>query len=380
MSKVNWKIGGLSLFMLVMAILVIFLGRVATEQQKYTLYDPNSYDPNGFKALHLLLTKYKYHPVKLDTFRNHSAPALVVYTAARIPAAQKKSIVNWVRSGGILIELAQSSPNFSTDSRFFPATANQKITARDPRFSGLTYTIKNQQVYGINPPVKGFFRLGKTGIIARQPLKKGILLSWTDPRGLTNRSLKAAPDNGVIFILWLKTAYPSGNIDFLDLRYSKSRATDPGELFEELFSRYGVVLFLLLIGIGLALWKAAARFGRPRPLTVIRGRSYDEFVIFLARLFQRANAKSFVLENLWRALIYEIADLTGFPPTTPVTLLLDRLQTVTRRDYPQLLEINRLLQQPSLHLSTAKFLSVAAAIDTCRKELLKWKKSTNSLI
>jgi hypothetical protein len=380
MSKVTWNRGALILIILIITGLVVFLSRVASEQHKYTLYDPNSYGPDGFKALNLLLASNQYRPVSLDSFGKRSAPALVLYTAGRIPDLEKKSIVNWVKSGGILVELAQSQPCFTSKNRLFSGMAEHKISASDARFSGLTYTVQNGQLYGIAPPAEGFFRLRRTGIITRQPLGKGFLLTWTDPRGLSNRSLKATPDNGVIFILWLKTAYPSGTLNFLDLRYTKSPLSGPKELSGELFSRYGYTVLLLLAGAGLTLWKIAARFGRPRPLRIIRGHSYDEFVTFLARLFQRADAQNFAVERLWNALITVIANLTGLPPDTPVPSLLERLRNVTRRDYPRLREIDRLLRQPSLRLSKRKFLAVALILDTCRKELLEWKKSTNDSI
>jgi hypothetical protein len=379
MSKVTWNRGALILVILIIG-LVVFLSRVASEQQKYTLYDPNSYGPDGFKALNLLLASNEYRPVSLEAFGKRPAPALVVYTAGRIPDLEKQSIVNWVKSGGILVELAQSKPCFTSKNRLFSGMAEHKISASDARFSGLTYTVQNGQLYGIAPPAEGFFRLRRNGIITRQPLGKGFLLTWTDPRGLSNRSLKAAPDNGVIFILWLKTAYPSGTLNFLDLRYTKSPLSGPKELSGDLFSRYGYTVLLLLAGAGLTLWKIAARFGRPRPLRIIRGRSYDEFVTFLARLFQRADAQNFAVERLWNALITVIANLTGLPPDTPVPSLLERLRNVTRRDYPRLREIDRLLRQPSLRLSKRKFLAVALILDTCRKELLEWKKSTNDSI
>jgi hypothetical protein len=379
MSKVTWNRGALILVILIIG-LVVFLSRVASKQQKYTLYDPNSYGPDGFKALNLLLASNEYRPVSLEAFGKRPAPALVVYTAGRIPDLEKQSIVNWVKSGGILVELAQSKPCFTSKNRLFSGMAEHKISASDARFSGLTYTVQNGQLYGIAPPAEGFFRLRRNGIITRQPLGKGFLLTWTDPRGLSNRSLKAAPDNGVIFILWLKTAYPSGTLNFLDLRYTKSPLSGPKELSGDLFSRYGYTVLLLLAGAGLTLWKIAARFGRPRPLRIIRGRSYDEFVTFLARLFQRADAQNFAVERLWNALITVIANLTGLPPDTPVPSLLERLRNVTRRDYPRLREIDRLLRQPSLRLSKRKFLAVALILDTCRKELLEWKKSTNDSI
>jgi hypothetical protein len=381
MSKISEKKGVLILGMLIIAGLALFLSRVATEQQKYTLYNPDSYGPDGFKAIYLLLAKNQYRPVPLDSFRDRLAPVLVVYTAARIPDSVKRPIVNWVKSGGILVELAQSIPRFSSDYRLFSGMAEHKIPASDPRFSGLTYTVQNGQLYGIAPPAQGLFRLRQTGIITRQLSGKGTLLSWTDPRGLSNRSLQATPDNGIIFILWLKTAYPYGILNFLDLRYVKAdRTTGSGEFPAGLFSRYGVAVLFLLIGAGLTLWKTAARFGRPRPLQIVRGRSYDEFVTFLARLFQRANAQYFAITRLGNALITVIAHLTGLPPDTPFPILLERLRAVTRRDYPRLAEIGRLLQQPSLHLTKREFLAVAISLDTCRKELLEWKKSTSDSI
>jgi hypothetical protein len=366
--------GGMAL----LALLVLFLGKIANTQQQWSLYDPDSFDPSGYQALNLLLTKNHYRLTKLPAFRDDLRQPLIIYTADLLPLKQRRRIFKWIQSGGALIELAQTRPQFTRQTlRPLTKRVASKLPAHGPLTTGLSYTVKGNVPYGVMRPTEGFVAVNGAWIASRQTLGRGTALTWCDPKGLTNRSLITAPDNGVIFGLLLNATVPAGTLYYLDWRYSPPSWGGSALSLTDIFNRHGLALLLAVTGLGLTLWKLAARFGRPRPLTLIRGRSYDEFVTGLAQLFQRAKAETFVLENLWQALIALCGEITGLPAATPLTDLQARLQTLTGQSYPELLEINRVLTGPIPRRSKKAFLATAARLDQIRKELLQWKNSTN---
>jgi hypothetical protein len=167
---------------------------------------------------------------------------------------------------------------------------------------------------------------------------------------------------------------------------------------------------------GLLIWKLAARFGRPRPLILAKGRSLDEFVYSMAGLFQQAKIYQLVLENLWGDLIKLMAELTHLPVSAAPEQLIARMGSLTGADYHYLLEIRTDLDSQNRRsannnnsgslkklnsilnailcviswnyfigrmigasiggkVSKQRFLAIALKLDACRKELREWRKS-----
>jgi hypothetical protein len=379
MPRANWKktllYGGMALT----TLLVLFLAKIAATQATWELYDPNSYRPGGYRALNLLLAANRYHLAKIPNFHANLRQPLIIFTANPLPAGVRRRIFQWVAAGGILIELAQTRPQFTAQPlRPLPKDAGQTLPVQNASLlRGLTYTVKGQPLYGLTHPAKGFLALNHGWLVSQESRGRGTILFWLDPPGLTNRSLISAPDNGVIFDLLLKSTVPAGTLRYLDWRYLPP---SPGrsDVAWKNITDYGLAFLLALSGFGLTLWKLAARFGRPRPLTNSRGRSYDEFVTSLAQLFQRARAETFVLENLWHALMTICEEITGLPVDTPFAALLARVQEVTGYRYPELPQIYRMVTGPAPRRTAKTFLTTAARLDTIRKELQQWKTSTNN--
>lgn len=140
----------------------------------------------------------------------------------------------------------------------------------------------------------------------------------------------------------------------------------------------------------LILWKLTVRFGRPRPLLLTKGRSADEFVYSMAALFQQADLKEIVLDNLYQRLWMVINKITGLPSGSNLTVLNDHLIALTGKEYAQ-----KVISAMELYLkyqdikyqdikyqdikyqgqkiSRASFLELANQLDLYRKELSEWK-------
>jgi hypothetical protein len=379
MPQPNWKKAQLYCGIALLTLLILFLVKIANIQQHWMLYDPNSVGPSGYQALNRLLTKNHYRLTKIADLRKELRQPLIIYTADPLLPKQRQRIFKWVQSGGMLIELAQARPQFTRQPlRPLTGDARQALPAQGAWLTGLSYTVQSKVLYGVVQPTEGFLALNHAWLASRQRLGKGTVLIWCDPKGLTNRSLITAPDNGVIFGLLLKTTVPAGTLHYLDWRYRSPNSNFTTTFLQNSFNHYGLSWLLALTGIGLTLWKLAARSARPRPLALSRGRSYDEFVTCLAQLFQRAKAENFVLENLWQALMALCREITGLPAATPLPDLQARLQIITGQNYPELLEINRVLTGPAQRRSKKAFLTTAARLDRIRKELQQWRNSTNN--
>lgn len=373
-GMIGWTAG-------ILLVFILFLLWLARTQQLWTHYDLESYQPNGYKAINLLLARHHYRLAGIASFDPRSQGPLVVYTPAEISFAAYKPILNWVKSGGILVELPEAGPRFGMFSGFpVKVPGARAITSGHPWFKDLPYQPASPSVYGIAHPEGGFYAIKGSAFIYQQKLGKGTVVTWCDPKGITNAKLKQTPDNGVIFGILIKHTLAAGTLSFLDLRNPTQTALNNGIDLRELLGRNSFPLLIGVVAFGLALWKLAARLGRPRPLTLIRGRSYDEFVLFLAQLFRRAKADTLVLENLWDAFKTTALSVTGLPFNAPAAVILERLQGLTGQTYQPLLEIERLLGVQPLPLSKKQFLKLAASLDAYRKELLEWKKSKHSLL
>ena len=365
-------------------ILLTFLLWVAYSEQKLTVYDLNSYKPFGYKAISLLSHQSGFRTTVIKRFDPKKDHTLILFTATKLSREQKKLILNWVSSGGIVFELAQSQLQLdqSSNSTQLPLTDITAATAVSSVawLKNFHYNIKANSITAVSNPELGIYGLGDKYFIFKQNLGQGQIITWTDPEGITNRHLKQYPGNAVIFLSIIKAFSKTTILDFYDLRYSTGKTNNFSSV-PLLINRYWAAFFLFLLGTILFVWKLAARFGRPRPLVLIQGRSSHEFILSMAGLFQLANARGIVLDNLWLSLLKEIELITGLATNSPPELLIARLSEITGKDYTEILQLGpRVPLLSSTKAARQDFLELASKLDNFRKELRQWKKSAlNSL-
>lgn len=369
----------IAIILLIGIVLGSFLIYISNQQQKISVYDPESYGPFGFKALHLLLNKYQYRITKVPEFPElPKQEILMVITSDFTIFSDKERILKWVKSGGIVVELAQAKPKIVQNKFRMIADFTQKsIHSNHPGFDHLNYQIKNSRLYGVLKPQTGFYSVNHRYFIFTQDYGQGKIVTWSDLDGLVNKSLEKSPDNAVILIMLLKLLKPSATVGLIDWRYPNIPIT--GLSFPDIFNRYALASLLLLMGIIITVWKLSARFGRPLPLTLSKGRSYDEFVISLAGLFQRAESHGIVLDNLRQELLRVITQITGLTPQATYQEHISRLAEITGKNHQDLGELFDFIDKiPKTKISKQTFFNTAVKLDTYRKELLEWKKSTYS--
>ncbi len=371
---------------------LLFLSWVALSEKKFDVYAPESYSPEGLKAIHLLLAKSGYHVSVIDKLPESRRNLLVVITTNTWrgdgPTGQWKPLLDWVRRGGTILELSAGFPsiqvtgrklsllNIQTGRIFYP---NRQSV---PLLDNLKYHPNKTQIAVMKHPEQGLYGAGDRFFIYRQSFGAGQLIFWNDVDGLTNHFLKRHPDNAVIFAAIIREFSFSGEIDFYNLAFK----VDHFKTIQRptmIFNHFWVGGLLLFLTVVIVIWKTAARFGRPRPLTLARGRSYDEFVYSLAGLFEQAGIRKFVLDNLWRDLMKTMADLTRLPVDAPPEQLIMAMNRLSGKEYGPLLKLHSsfsdLSDKPERgvgkKLSSKQFLVIASQLDEYRKEFHAWKKS-----
>lgn len=375
MSKTKFIIIGSILIIILVAS--FFFSYIAGKQEKISLFDPKSYNPSGLKALQLLMAKYHYQLIEVPGLpeKTDQTKLLLVFTSSMTDSVQVKLLRRWIRSGGIVIEFPLDKPLLSPAKKWRVINYQKDRLVDSPlaRFKNLRYRIKKDNLYTLSNPTIGYYAVSQRFFIFSQNIGQGCLITWSDPDGLVNRNLVNAPDNAVIFLMVLQELASSGKIGMLDLRYLPVISSQ--SIFSQIFNRYAVASLLIFACIIFTIWKLSTRFGRPQPLSLTRSRSYDEFVISLAGLFQQASAQTMVLENISSALKHTISDITGYSYLTPIRDQLNRLEELTGKNYQEIADLCENVSQVTSSKNKGSFLDIAIKLDNYRRELLTWKKS-----
>lgn len=361
-----------------------FLIWIASAHHQLAIYNPESADPGGYKALKLLLEQngYTLQPLSATSVSNlERSQILVMLTNGKMTLKQTTMIQTWIENGGKIVEIANAKPLFDPDkSEWVTDCKEQPSNAALSDFAELVYTIKVTSLYiGNNPSSQGY-RLNDGYVIYRKQLGRGQGLFWNDAEGLTNQNLKSSPNNAVIFTLFLKQLGTPQRIGFYNLLAQS--AVDEKTTSPELawLNHYWTAFLSGLFSLGFGLWKAATRFGRPKPLQLSDGRSSAEFIHSLAALFQQAGQRLVILENLWKALIGQVSNLTGLPVDSPASL---QCQVLARYDRDWAEKIESLAQTMTTitenKLTRKSFVQIAYQMDYYRKELQTWKISDKFL-
>jgi len=260
------------------------------------------------------------------------------------------------------------------------------------RARSLNYHPGGALIYSTTRPVQGLMAKGGKFFIYIDHYGAGRIIHWNDPDGLTNIHLRKFPDNAVLFILLMQEyAIPPRIVFCNDLLLPDNHSAYSGMHRE----KYWLGAFLLLAGAGLLLGKLTVRFGRPRPLSLAKGHSADEFVYSMAALFQQADLKEIVLDNLYQSLRQKIIKITGLTSESDWAALNDHLIALTGKEFAQKVILAMELYQKYFDIkyqdikyqdikyqdikyqrqkiSRTKFLELANQLDLYRKELSEWK-------
>jgi hypothetical protein len=371
------------LFMAVLVVVAfaVFLLWTALAQQELSAYNPRSFDAYGFKGIHSLMVQAGFQFKITRSIEDDDLPGLdellVITTKPGFPKVYRRKILNWVKDGGTVLELSNSMPvfSFASDKLDSRNVDPQRRVCYPAEKSGLNlkYHLGGDLIYTALRADQGLVLKDRRFISYVDHHGIGRIIHWNDPDGLTNMYIHKFPDNAVLFTLLMKEYVESRRIVFCYRPIFKTKADlANGNQYE----RYWLGGFLLLVGVCLLLWKLAVRFGRPRPLQLAKGRSADEFVYSMADLFQQADLKAIVLDNLYQRLLQAICRLSGLSPLADWETVNDFLALRLGKEYAQkagaAVGLYRKYQQ-NRKITKQEFIELAGLLDRYRKELTQWK-------
>lgn len=375
----------------IVLVLGLFLGLlwIYAAQQRLSVYNLQSYERSGLKAVELLLEKAGFRLNEVHAVPANPTGTIILLSAGPIPAHELKRLKVWVKSGGTIIELARNESILNQNSgetSYVHFSGSTGCLSDTTVLNDLRYFPRNESLAGRTDPTEGYYSLDhRHYFIYRVRFGQGNIVAWNDLEGLTNIHLKHHPDNAVVFVSLLKTLSGPQRLFIYNLC---DAGVTPGRVHfhwrtMDFFNRYWGAFVLFLTAVILLFWKTAARFGRPRPLQIAQGRSYHEFVMSLAHLFKMARLQGAVTDNLWNALLNTVSQVTGLPAFTELTIMNEKLSAMTGKEFnlPRLqTEAARFSRTPARPRSSPgerSFIAVAQSLDACRRELNLWKKSNN---
>jgi hypothetical protein len=361
-------------FILALLIFVLWAG---LSQQELAAYEPGNYGPYGLKAIDLLLSKAGFQTSVTGVLED-KYDQLLIYTSGLPFADQyRHQILEWVKTGGTILELArfkpQLDPNNDQEKPFILRKPNAACGFYH-RGIKLKYHPGGDLIFAGAVSDVNLISKGKRRVVYLNRYGAGRIINWNDPDGITNTHLQKYPDNAVIFTLIVNKYANSRRIVFYSPDSFKG-AQNRAKIGDDNYWYGGS---LLVIGVIMLLWKLSARFGRPRPLILAKGRSADEFIYSMAALFQQADSKAMVLDNLYRALLLIISKITGLPLDSDVNAMLNRLEVLMGKDYDRqkiFVAIEFYQKYKDRKINTPGFLELAGKLDACRKELNQWSQS-----
>jgi len=383
--------------LLAIALALFFtFGYAVAVREQLTLYHPESSGQYGYKGVFLLLQRAGYTVKTVKDFPLESRGPVICFTGRFVPLEEKEKILAWVESGGTVVEMAGSLPRllpFEEEYKFIVPGREGAVSQR-PVFSGVEYYPMGAGFFTLRSPENGLYHIDGDYLIYFHRYGEGAVITWTDPKGLLNKHLKAYPDNAVVFTLLIREFAPGGDLFFLHppIGAQGGKRSALTTALQGFRPRRGGIALLFLAGI-LVFGKATARLGRPRPLPEETGRSYREFLDSLAGLFQQAGAGYFVLERLLADLLAEAAAVAKLPPGTPPELLAENLARLTGGDFRRLPEIAVKIEKARAEAAGGgkkagrrrrkenrrQLLADALCLERYREELETWKKSRISL-
>ncbi len=351
--------------------LIVFILWAALSQQELTAYKPDSYGSYGLKALELLLNKSGLTTVESDILENDYEQLVIYVSNSKSTAQSRRRILEWVKSGGTVMELARFKPQLDLDTEPVILKQSKPIFDFNDPAAGLKYHPGGEMIYTGAVFDTSLIYRDEQVIVYLNQYEAGRVINWNDPDGITNIHLKKYPDNAVIFTLIAAKYADSGRIVF----YNPNPFHEKKDLETGLQSNYWYAGTFIGLGIILLLWKLSSRFGRPHPLVLAKGRSSDEFVYSMAALFQQADSKAMVLDNLYRELMLAISKITNLPLDSDWNLMFERFTLIVGKNYDSrkiFVAVEIYHKNKGRKVKTPVFLELARKLDAYRKELNQW--------
>jgi hypothetical protein len=341
------------------ALFVLFVGFVAYSasigQEKAARELPSTFSaqPQGVKALYLLLDHYGYPLVQLrtswDALTSEDHLLIVVEPLDADRPITKNEIAalhDWVAQGGTILWFVTSPPRpLEPEDTVFGDVAITEAMARRTEIAPATPTspyLRDVSRIVVNSPVRllpapdahyeTLLRDSQGFVALHKPLGKGHCLVVANNSSIDNAGIKDA-DNAVFLLNVADSAMRGtpGRILFDEYHHGVGFDSRDPTRDDTQFGSLPVPIRLAvwqLLGLGaLLVYNGNRRFGRPRMLPVMNYRPSTDYIGSMARLFRRAGAADIALQTLHKTFVRDLTHALDMPPDARRDLLVERAQS-----------------------------------------------------
>jgi hypothetical protein len=370
----NIKTGRMLLYSGITLFALLMLSSILVPMAAYPPYTTYSPNPDGAKAIFLLLRQEGLGASRLDTVVPDGRGLMIMVEPDSLGEQDWTQALDWVARGNTLL-LADDSSNYLY------------------QHSGLNLvqgpgSFQTVPVVSVNPLLKdvrslaisGGARFQKTqstafaygdeqgAYLAEVAEGEGRIVLLTLPDIVTNREIDQA-DNLILFLNVVRL-YGQSGIWFNEFSHGYTLEKTTREAFTWPLR---LVVIQLALGILLLYYYWGKRFGRPMPLPDHPGLVAGEYVTSLAGIYRQGRARRLILDSIYQGFKRDLAQYLGAPRNLPSGELVTALSRRPLIDTKKLAELlghcEGLLSKPGF--SEADLFAIVRQMERWRESNLK---------
>lgn len=338
----------------------------------YTPYTTHSAQPNGTKAIMLLLKQEGVPVAELLTAAPEKEGLMILVKPAEQSLQDQdwQQMLAWVEKGNTLLLASNNEKDLYEKFGY-------KVTKTNNAKDGL--------ISSDNPLLADVGQLALTGktrlkkdnsmlfaygdddgvYLAESAKGKGRVIFLTDPEILTNQQIKQK-DNLILFLNIVRL-YGQKGIWFNEYSHGYTLPKASRNMFTWPFR---LVTIQLALGVLLLFYYWGKRFGRPIPLPPKVGRISGNYVSSMANIYRQGQARKLILENIYEDFKKNAARYLGVSPQISNAEL---VKVFSGRPQLDTLKLENLLRRCTELLKNPAFSE--NALFTTARELEEWQQN-----
>jgi len=274
--------------------------------------DRSSYStsPEGCKGAFLLCREMGF-PVERLEFPLEDLPdirGVLIISEPEMSLTEREVFIlkKWVTPGNTLVFLSCRDNNFFADLNINIEESDSSGLFQPLQPSSLTEGVRNIQVSSLArlqsdlSGVVEIFGDPSGGVVITFPAGEGFVVLLSDPDLISSKNIGKV-DNPVLFINILKLyTPPGGKIYFDDYHHGYGYVSKESENLISWLPLYvKVIIIQIILTLIIFFFARGLRFGKPHPPESPPLRSSMEFVISMANLFRRAEARGEIILDIY---------------------------------------------------------------------------------
>jgi len=292
------------IFLSMMLLFYIFPSGKSNDRSSY------STSPEGSKGAFLLCreTGFSVERWELPLEDLSDIRGVLIVSEPKINLTDREIFIlkKWVAPGNTLVFLSSHDNNFFGDLNIKVEMSASSGLFQPIQPSSLTEGVRNIQVPSLARLQSDLFCVVEIfgdpagGIMITFPLGEGFVVLLSDPDLISNKSIGKL-DNPVLFINTLKLyTPPGGKIYFDDYHHGYGYVSKEADNLISWLPLYvKVILIQIIFTLIVFFFARGLPFGKPHPPESPQLRSSTEFIISMANLFRRAEARGEIILDIY---------------------------------------------------------------------------------